>query len=126
MKKGFMIFLFSSVLLASEVIVSKNGTINPEIVAKELGVYSLVNPVPKINFSNNKEDVNVGFYSKKRIRKSPLLDQPVDFSVGKVKRKKAEAYLGSDLTTNYYLGNLLEGLSGNLLFGSKQKSVSNN
>lgn len=125
MKKGFMIFLFSSVLLTSEVIVSKNGTISPEILAKELGIYSLVNPEPKMS-SSNEEDVNVGFYSKKRVRKSPLLNQAVDFSVGQIKQKKAEAYLGSSSMTNYYLGNLLEGLSGNLLFGSKQKSISNN
>jgi hypothetical protein len=117
MKKGVIIFLFSSAILSSEISIIKNSMTSLEKTEIEFGIHFLVNS------TSNREDVNVGFYAKKRVKQSPLLNQPVDFSVGQMKLKKAVAYLGSNSTTNYYLGNLFEGLSGKLLFGSKQRSV---
>ncbi|HGC5945274.1 TPA: hypothetical protein ACIZC1_002776, partial [Enterococcus faecalis] len=88
-------------------------------ITEELRIYPIVNSNHNL-ISFEKESINIGFYLKKKIIKSPLLNQTVDFSVGQLNLKKAEECLDNSSKINYYLGSIFEILSGNLLFGCKK------
>ncbi len=119
MQKSIVILLSTSMLLISKDIFLRKENVSTEIITEKLRIYPIVNSNQNL-ISFEKEIINIGFYLKKKIIKSPLLNQTIDFSVGQLNLKKAEECLDNSSKINYYLGSIFEILSGNLLFGCKK------